>query len=508
MHYVSLIVEFLRGRPAVVFWTAALTQAALWVIVPSLVYFSPPGDLPILLAIGHEFHLGSYLGPPLAFWFGEIAFRLAGMVGVYVLAQVCVVVAYWAIFTLGRSIVGTRHAVLAVLLMVGIAAFSVPTAEFAPSVLAMPLWALALLHYWRALGEGKRGYWFLLALDLGLLLLASYVGLILIALLVVFTPLTARGRAAFWHPEPYIAVLLFLIVVTPHVVWLATSYKLVLATFEETRRATAMTPWLWLVVTLMLSHLGLIVLVVLASGWRADRRQRAPEIDRAPVETAARVYVYTFALLPALVAIGLAAWGGHISPFERVGPLLLLSALMVLVFAGDRILLYRERLVSSAWLGLLTVPPLLVLLGVLLLPWTIGADLKVGQPQSAMSKFFAESFERRTGQPLTYVAGDTRLAGLIALGAPSRPHLYFADHPERSPWTTLEQVRDGGAILLWPATDTAGAPPAVLKALFPAIVPEVPRAFARPVQGLLPLIRVGWAVVRPGQATSQPASQR
>jgi hypothetical protein len=28
-------------------------------------------------------------------------------------------------------------------------------------------------------------------------------------------------------------------------------------------------------------------------------------------------------------------------------------------------------------------------------------------------------------------------------------------------------------------------------------VPEVPRSFARPVQGLLPLIRLGWAVIRP-----------
>jgi len=29
------------------------------------------------------------------------------------------------------------------------------------------------------------------------------------------------------------------------------------------------------------------------------------------------------------------------------------------------------------------------------------------------------------------------------------------------------------------------------------MVPEVPRAFARPMQGLLPLIRLGWAVMRP-----------
>ena len=50
MHYVSLLVEFLRGRPKLVFWTAALAQAALWIIVPSLVYSAPPGDVPLLLS--------------------------------------------------------------------------------------------------------------------------------------------------------------------------------------------------------------------------------------------------------------------------------------------------------------------------------------------------------------------------------------------------------------------------------------------------------------------------
>jgi hypothetical protein len=51
--------------------------------------------------------------------------------------------------------------------------------------------------------------------------------------------------------------------------------------------------------------------------------------------------------------------------------------------------------------------------------------------------------------------------------------------------------------VLWTATDAAGTPPAHLKARFPEMVAEVPRAFTRPVQGRLPLLRIGWAVIRP-----------
>ncbi|MBV9953908.1 MAG: glycosyltransferase family 39 protein, partial [Pseudolabrys sp.] len=288
MHYVSLIVEFLRGRPAVVFWTAALAQAALWVIVPSLFFSAPPGEVPLLLAIGHEFRLGSHLGPPLAFWLGEAAFNLLGIFGVYLLAQICVVVALWAVFALGRAIIGVRHAVLAVLLMVGIFAFTVPTPEFGPAILALPFWALALLHSWRVLGEDRRGYWFLLAVDLGLLLLTTYAGVLLLVLLAFFAPLTRRGREAFLHVEPWIAIVLLVLVVLPHGLWLYFSFPEIRAAFLEGGRIGDYGPALSFAGALLVSHLGALVLILLASGWRLRRDERAPEISRAPADRAGR----------------------------------------------------------------------------------------------------------------------------------------------------------------------------------------------------------------------------
>jgi hypothetical protein len=498
MHYVSLLVEFLRGRPAVVFWTVALTQAALWTLIPALFYGAPPGDVPMLLAIGHEFMLGSYLGPPLSFWLGEIAFAVGGSLGLYALAQACIVVAYWAVFTLGRSIVGTRHAVLAVLLMVGIAAFTVPSPNFGPAILAAPLWALALLFYWRAVGEGRRGYWFLLALDLGLLLLASYVGLILLTLTVVFTPLTPRGRRACLHPEPWIAVLLFGVVVFPHALWLISGRSLVIEGIDESVAAAGrLSPGMWLCLALVLTHLGLALLVTLTSGWPRHPRERAPEIDRNPVEPFARTFVFVFALAPALMAIAVAFASGRLGPLDRVAPLVVLSGLAVVIAAGDKVLLYRERLVSTAWLGLLVAPPVLVPLAIAIFPWTFGTDLRIAQPANAEGHFYADIYQRRTGKPLAYLSGDPRVAPLVALAAPSRPHVYFAWAPQRSPWASPADIRAQGGILVWPAADNSGTPPETLKVQFPDMVPEVPRSFPRAVQGMLPLIRLGWSVQRP-----------
>src|SRR6185295_2675212 len=136
MFRVSLILEALRARPVLMFWVAALAQATLWTLVPSLFYAAPPGEVPLVLAVGHEWLLGSPDGPPLAPWIAEIAFTLAGdVIGLYVLSQLCVVVTYWAVFALGRRIVGTAHAAMAVLLMAGVSVFTVPTLEFGPGVL-------------------------------------------------------------------------------------------------------------------------------------------------------------------------------------------------------------------------------------------------------------------------------------------------------------------------------------------------------------------------------------
>lgn len=502
MHHVSLIVEFLRGRPRLVFWAVALTQALLWTLVPALFYSAPPGGLPIGLAIGHEFMLGSYLGPPLAFWLGDLAFRLGGLIGVYALSQICIVVAFWAVFTLGRAVVGTRHAVIAILIMAGMAVFTVPSPDFGPAVLAAALWALALLHYWRAVALRQRGAWFLLALDLGLLVLTGFIGLILPVLLIAFTLATARGRRALVEPEPWLGLVLFAIVVFPFAGWLYGARDFVSAEFAAASSPGAISSGLRFCIALVAAHLGPVLLIVLASGWPRRRRERAPEIDRAPVEPFARHYIYVFALAPALVAAVAVFADRQLLAFATLGsyatlaPLVLLSGLAAVVAVGDQVVLYRERLVSSAWVALLIAPPLVVVASLVVMPWTLAKDAMIAQPAQDEAEFFADSYQRRVGKPPAFVTGDERLAPMIALLAPGRPRLFFAWAPRRSPWATVDDVARQGAVLVWPA-DKANTVPADLMTQFPGLVAELPRDFTRAVQGRLPPIRLGWSVLRP-----------
>src|ERR1700674_238302 len=100
MRVTSLIIELIRARPRLVVWIVVLFQAALWLILPLLLYRSPPDDLATGLAYGREYQVGPVLGPPLAFWLADIAFRAAGnhLFGVYLLAQLCGVATLWTLY--------------------------------------------------------------------------------------------------------------------------------------------------------------------------------------------------------------------------------------------------------------------------------------------------------------------------------------------------------------------------------------------------------------------------
>jgi hypothetical protein len=99
---------------------------------------------------------------------------------------------------------------------------------------------------------------------------------------------------------------------------------------------------------------------------------------------------------------------------------------------------------------------------------------------------------------LPAVAGDPQLASLMAM-APSRPHVLLDATPERTPWLTQARFAETGGVVVWRATDTVGRPPEDIAQRFPDLVPEIPRAFDRLVNGRQPPLRIGWAIIRPRQ---------
>lgn len=508
MLHVSLFIEVLRLRPRLFFWLVTLTQAAVWTIMPALFYSAPPGSVAEVLVIGREAGFSAEIGPPLAYWLADLSFRAAGnsVTGVYVLAQLCVAATYWAVFTLGRDLVGDRQAVLAILLMTGISALSAATPDFGPALLAMPLWALGVLAFWRAINTENSLMWLVLAALLGALIMTSHIGLILFALLAAFSLASSQARRNLFSPQGVGAALIVSFMALVTFVLMGESRGEFLSRLSALRNVAAiqqnLNGWLRLGATVVLSHVGFVIMAALAARAVSFRRPNAPAIAGKAVDDVSRALIFYVALAPAIIAtVGAAIVGytGILNP----APLVVFSGLALIIAAGPRIALHNQHLLGWAWAGLLLVPPIVIAAFVTAAPVLLGTELKVAQPASAVSRFFAENFERRTGRPLAIVAGDRNLALMVAAVAPSRPAAMI-EEPGFPKIIAAKDIPEKGMIVVWPATDTAGTPPPSIKARFPDLAPEVPRAFERSIQGWQPLLRIGWGMVRPAATT--PAS--
>jgi hypothetical protein len=499
MRFTSLIIELIRARPRLVVWLVVLLQAALWLLLPLLLYRSPPDDLATVLAFGREYQVGTDLGPPLAPWLADIAFRAAGnhMIGVYLLAQLCAVAMFRTLYLLARAIVGGQHAVLAVLLTMTVTAFSSPGVEFGPLVLARPLWALLLLHSWQLIGQNRRNAWFAWSIEAGLLLLTTSAAIGLLLLIAGFALATGRGRRTLMSFDPLFALSVIVVLALPYLVWLVRADTLGSppwpAIAELSGRAQH---WGALLGGLLLAMSGVLLLVVLNSGRFTRNPEEAPIIYRPPVEPLARDFVYFFAIAPALA-------GSLISGLFNLDPVaggagvaLSMSGLAAIVASGDLIHLRRQRLLRSVWAAAIVAPALAVIAASIFLPWAGSAEVATSLPATAIARYFGDNFERRTNHPLRAVTGDAQLASLIALDA-GRPHLFLDATPQRTPWLNFAKFSETGGVVVWRASDTVGTPPPDIAQRFPGLVPEVPRAFERLVNGRQPLLRIGWAIVRP-----------
>jgi hypothetical protein len=499
MRFTSLVIELIRARPRLVVWLVVLIQAALWLCVSILLYRSPPGDLATLLAFGREYQVGTDMGPPLSSWLADLAFRAAGnrLFGVYLLAQLCSIAAFWSLYLLARAIVGVQQAVLAVLLTMTVLAFSSPTLEFGPQVLARPLWALILLHSWQLIGQGRRNVWFAWSIEAGLLLLTSSAAIALLAFVVAFALATSRGRRILMSFDALYALLVIVVLTLPYVVWLIRADALGwphgshMAPLSE--RALH---WASLLGALVFALAGIAILAALNSRWLDGNSEEAPVIFRPRVDPLARNFVFFFAIALPLGGSLISGLLGLDGVLGGTGVVLLLSGLAVIVASGDLIYLRRQRILRSVWAIAIAAPAVGVVVAALFVPWTASSEVVTSLPSVAIGHYFDESFERRTNQRLPAVSGDAQLAALIGLSS-ARPHLFLAATPERTPWINLAKFNQTGGVVVWRASDTAGTPPPEIARQFPDLVPEVPRAFEWLVNGRQPLLRIGWGIVRP-----------
>src|SRR5690606_10020360 len=115
-------------------------------------------------------------------------------------------------------IAGTSRALLAVLIIDGLHYFNYTAAKFNHDVIQLPFWALAGLALHRALRGGALRYWLLLGAAIGFAFWAKYFVVVLAIPIALFLLVNDEARAALRTAGPWIAALVALLIMAPHLI--------------------------------------------------------------------------------------------------------------------------------------------------------------------------------------------------------------------------------------------------------------------------------------------------
>src|SRR5580700_5701329 len=214
-------VGWIEAAPRAAFAAFLALHFAVWTALPTLLYANLPLDLIEALTYGREWQLGYDKLPPLPWWLVEIMHRAFGAdASYYALAQVAVIIAFVAVWATARPLIGATGALVAVLIIDGMHYFQYTAVKFNHDVIQLPLWALAGYAFHSALGRGHLTHWLLLGFAFGSALWAKYFVVVLAAPYALFLLFDRDARRALATPGPWLALIVALIIASPHVVWL------------------------------------------------------------------------------------------------------------------------------------------------------------------------------------------------------------------------------------------------------------------------------------------------
>jgi hypothetical protein len=499
---VSIYVEGLRARPAFFVGLLLSVHAAMWTLLAWLANPTADPKLSVAVALGREWQFGYVDTPPLAPWLLELAFRAGGRPAIYALGPLAVALTGWLIYVLARRIAGDRHGAIAVFLMVGVHPVAFPIGAFDSDIVQMPLVALAVLAWWFAVVERNRFAWIVLGLTAGLFAYAGVQAFFVLAALLGLTAATEAGRASLKENRDQIfavsGLFLFTLLLTPRMIWLQhNDFTGVMQLLDIPGRDIARGEPISMGVTVILGHIGLLLLIGLASRYLAKDGEIAPVFMRPPLHPFGKLLVTVLALVPPVLAVLLAVMLGLRFAATAAAPLVLYSGLLAVVLAGEALRVHRQRMVAVAALTLLFLPPVLELATSFASPYFAAAGRTTNWPAQAAARYMTDIYRTRTGRPLEYVVGNEWQASAIALASRDRPHVFIDADPSQSPWADRDKLEASGGIVIWNIRGADGAPPAALAAQLPPLVPESPLTLNWIRPGNLDFIRLGWAIVLP-----------
>ena len=489
-------------------WIPALLGAGFigWILLPSWLAGNLHPDTLEGLYWGQNWLWGYHKHPPLAAWSSDLVYAVFGSAdwAYYALSQAFIAAAVAAVWLLARDIAGRRAALVAAVLLVLTHYTTYATPRFNPNVAQFTFWAWTMALFWRGVSRDRAIWWILAGIAGGLGVLAKYSMGVLLVTLLAYLLVSPSGRRQFAKPGVYLGFAVLLLVVTPHLLWLAGNDFVTLGYLAERSHETLSGGAGHL--TAPLAFLGdqifavapmLLAAAVGLGSFGGDRASRLLHIALQRIRTPAGLYLAVLYIVPiAALTLASAATGIRIRTMWGMSFVLALPPLLALLLPALAPALSESRFRVAAltlavafmagFAGLMLVKPSLTRR-----PGFMNLD---GPALSAAADALWR--QRHDGVPET-VIGTIPEAGTVAFYADPRPQVFEDADPSLSPWIDRDRLLRTGALYASRRQPQPGRPIA-------GLCPEDVTAFAWPARTALgtPLeSRTVWLAVLPGRAT-------
>jgi 4-amino-4-deoxy-L-arabinose transferase-like glycosyltransferase len=490
------LTDAVERRPQAAFgWFLAL-HAVVWTSLPALLYFNLPLDVIEAMTYGREWQLGYDKLPPLPWWLAEATYHVFGVdASLYALSQAAVTVAFVAVWLTARPLIGAVGALASILIIDGMHYFSFSAAKFNHNVIELPFWAFAGFAFYAALRHGKLRCWILLGVALGLAWWAKYFVVILAAPLALFLLLDPQARRRLAGPGPWIAAAVTLLVMAPHLVWLARHDFLPLG-YAEARAAapSGMLDHLLHPAEFLAGQAFFLIpalLIAMPLFWPSAKSPPPASVDAFD-----RRIVSLLAFGPALTLFVFSLISGRATQAMWGFPLWLFLGLWIVVFALAALDRMRLLRIGALWAAVFAVFVVAFAADYLVLPNFDHRYRAAFFPGDLLSAAITQRFEQATGQEPRYIIGSMWDGGNVAHYAAQRPQprVLIDGLPARAPWIDLADLRARGAALVWTEGD-----PHVLPENFAAIAPsaKLGTPFDLPFHRGDGVVHIGWAILPP-----------
>lgn len=493
------------SRPALLLAGIIGLHVLSWTLLPLLTHPNAPLDVVEGAAWGREWQWGYHKGPPLFAWIlGALDpldddLRLAA---IYFISQLAIALTFLGVWQLGARVFSRVEALLGVMLLEGVYYFTFPTPELNEIVLQMPISALLGWIFHRAVSEQRKADWIAVGVLAALGMYTRYSTAVLLLALGCFL-LLSPARRCLRGTGPYLALAIFLLLCSPHLLWIFRSdFQSITYVANRATRLVSPLDYVATPARFALAQIAaLLPALILAVILRAMRRRRRMIVARS-VSESDRLYIAFIALGPFLLveilsaAMGLgmrAMWGG---------PLWCFIGLFLVMVARPPRMLAQLRVFAAVWM-IICVLPLLAYGAV----HGIGPMLKDNEkrssfPGDALADSITATWHDVTGQPLRFVVGDMWLAGNVAFYSSDRPSVFEDADPAASPWIDPSALAAAGAVLVWDADAVGDALPAGLRQTFPSAIVQMPVVLKKQCLYAKRPVRIGWALVTPSHPRS------